>query len=173
MHATGKSDLARSIKVALVAGLVLCHLVLSVVPGYATTTNVSIQALAFSPQHTTITSGQTVNWTNNDPVSHTLWFINSTDGSTFLLSPPISPGSTWAHAFTSVGNLNYYDFDRLWINATITVLPTVTLGGHIVAKDEGVLSNLTTLIIILALSTTALAVVARSRNERLVELYDG
>ena len=81
--------------------------------------DVTIQNFAFSPQSATILTGDSVTWANNDPVVYTLWFTNSGDGSTYLLSPPINPGTTWTHVFPGNVSLTYYDFDRLYISGQL------------------------------------------------------
>lgn len=84
-------------------------------------TNVTVSGFSFNPKNTTILEGDTVMWTNNDPVIHTLWFVNITDQTTFLLSPPIMPGESWSQNFTETATLQYYSFDRLWITGFLTV----------------------------------------------------
>lgn len=108
---------------AIIAGLILVQSVGTIRPSHAATSTVNILGLAFSPQNITIENGDTVSWTNNDPVVYTLWFTNASDGSTYLLSPPIDPGSTWTHTFPSQANLNVYDFDRLFITGHLNVVP--------------------------------------------------
>lgn len=98
------------------------------------THDVTIQDFAFHPQNLTITKGNAVVWNNTDPVLYTLWFVNSTDGSTYLLSDPIGPSTTWEHAFNDIVDLQYYDFERLWITGFLNVT-----GIHDVA-----VTNLTT-----------------------------
>ncbi len=83
--------------------------------------NVTISGFAFNPQNLTILRGDTVVWNNTDPVIHTLWFVNLTDGSTYLLSAPINPGATWSHTFNDEVNLLYYSFRRFWTTGFITV----------------------------------------------------
>ena len=85
------------------------------------THNITIQDFAFIPQNLTIKAGHTVEWNNTDPVIHTLWFVNQTDESTYLLSDPINPNTTWTHTFTEVVDLQYYDFERLWITGFLNV----------------------------------------------------
>ncbi|UCE16709.1 MAG: hypothetical protein JSV12_03665, partial [Candidatus Bathyarchaeota archaeon] len=88
-------------------------------------TNVTVSGFSFNPRNTAILEGDTVVWTNNDPVIHTLWFVNITDQSTFLLSPPIMPGESWSHNFTETATLQYYSFDRLWVTGFLTVTPII------------------------------------------------
>ncbi len=88
-------------------------------------TNVTISGFAFNPKTIAILNGDTVVWTNNDSVIHTLWFVYVTDQSTYLLSPPIMPGEEWSHNFTATTTFQYYSFDRLWITGFITVNPII------------------------------------------------
>ena len=96
----------------------------AVLPAYAPTTSINIHNFTFAPQNATIQTGDSVSWTNNDPVIYTLWFTNASDGSTYLLSPPINPGTTWTQSFPSQVRLKYYDFDRLYITGQLIVVPT-------------------------------------------------
>jgi len=90
-----------------------------------TTHYVTISGFAFDPQNLTIKQEDTVMWTNNDPVIHTLWFVRISDGSTYLLSEPILPDTTWTYTFNDVEELQYYSFDKLWITGFINVLTAV------------------------------------------------
>jgi hypothetical protein len=85
--------------------------------------DVSIHDLSFNPQCLCIEKGDAINWTNNDPVIHTLWFVFTENQSTYLLSDPIPPGESWAHSFTESQKfaLVYYSFDHLWITGTLRV----------------------------------------------------
>ncbi len=87
--------------------------------------SINVQNFAFNPQSITVQTGDTVTWVNNDPVIYTLWFTNASDGSTYLLSPPINPGTSWTRAFPSQVRLNYFDFDRLYITGALIVVPIV------------------------------------------------
>jgi len=95
-----------------------------------TTHSVNISNLAFNPQNLTINVGDTVNWQNDDPLIHTLWFVNRSDSSTYLLSDPILPSASWSWTFNEPVTLQYYSFERLWITGFIDVIPT---GNHDVA----------------------------------------
>ncbi len=63
---------------------------------------VTIQNFAFNPITTTISTGQTVTWTNMDSVPHT---ITSTTG--VFSSGPISPGKTFSYTFNNAGTYEY------------------------------------------------------------------
>jgi plastocyanin len=58
--------------------------------------------MAFAPARIEIAAGTTVQWTNNDPLAHT---VTASDRS--FDSGLIQPGRTWAHTFTTPGT---YDF---------------------------------------------------------------
>ena len=84
---------------------------------------VTIHDLAFDPQCLCIEKGDTINWTNSDPLIHTLWFVFAENGSTYLLSDPIPPSESWSYTFTELQKfkLLYYSFKHLWITGTIRV----------------------------------------------------
>lgn len=64
---------------------------------------VSIANFAFSPASVTVKVGQTVTWTNNDSVAHT---VTSDDGS--FDSGQLSPGATFKHTFDKAGQYSYH-----------------------------------------------------------------
>jgi hypothetical protein len=151
---------------AIVVGIALSQGV-TIHPAHGATVSINIQNFAFNPQNVTIHTGDSVIWTNNDPVIYTLWFKNASDGSTYLLSPPINPGTTWAHIFPDKIRLNYYDFDRLYITGQLIIVPSVTVGGVVVPVDK--LALLTPLIALASLifaATTVTAVYARRAKHR-------
>jgi Plastocyanin len=65
------------------------------------TVEVSIQNFAFNPQSVTISSGDTVKWTNFDSVSHTV------AGADFV-SDALKNGDSFSHTFTETGTYNYH-----------------------------------------------------------------
>ena len=108
----------------LVLSLILATSTLLIQPAIAQPDHdVSIHDLSFDPQCLCIEKGDTINWTNNDPVIHTLWFVFAENQSTYLLSDPIPPGESWTHPFTESQKfaLLYYSFDKLWITGTLRV----------------------------------------------------
>jgi plastocyanin len=86
-----------------------------------------IQDFTFDPQILKIRRGYTVTWLNNDPVIHTLWFVNADDQTTCKrigcegLSEPILPGGSWSWVFDETVELQYYSFEHLWMTGYITV----------------------------------------------------
>ncbi|HEX6909794.1 MAG TPA: cupredoxin family copper-binding protein [Longimicrobium sp.] len=61
-----------------------------------------IRNMSFAPSRIEIAAGTTVQWTNNDPLAHT---VTANDRS--FDSGLIQPGQSWAHTFTQPGT---YDF---------------------------------------------------------------
>jgi len=64
--------------------------------------HVRIQGLAFRMSGSAITAGATVEWTNDDPVAHT---VTATDGS--FQSPLIEPGRSWRYTFAKPGTYTF------------------------------------------------------------------
>lgn len=91
-------------------------------PASGQTFDIEITGFAFDPSTLTVREGDTVTWKNNDPVIHTLWTVKSSDGSTFDLSPPLSPGDTYSLVFPACGSFEARSFQRLWVSGTILVL---------------------------------------------------
>lgn len=116
----GKRFVATAIVFALIIGFPLSALIIGEAAA-PTTHEVKITDFAFVPQNLTINLGDTVMWNNTDPVIHTLWFVYVANGSTYLLSDPILPDTTWSYTFNDAVELQYYDFNRLWITGFITV----------------------------------------------------
>jgi PKD domain-containing protein len=110
---------------AVVLGLALSPGLTIIHPAYAPTMSINVQNFAFNPQNVTIQTGDSVTWANNDPVIYTLWFTNALNGSTYLFSQPINPGTTWTHAFPDKLRLSYYDFDRLYITGQLIIVTTL------------------------------------------------
>jgi plastocyanin len=72
----------------------------------ATTTpsgnNVEIKGSAFNPITITIKKGDTITWTNNDPVTHTVTIPGVTD------SGSIPSGQTFSFTFSNAGTFDYH-----------------------------------------------------------------
>jgi plastocyanin len=58
--------------------------------------------MAFAPARLEIAAGTTVEWTNNDPLAHT---VTAADGS--FNSGLIQPGGKWSHTFDAPGTYDY------------------------------------------------------------------
>jgi len=152
---------------AIVLGLALSQSGVIIHPAQGVTISINIQNFAFSPQNVTIHTGDSVIWTNNDPVIYTLWFTNASDGSTYLLSPPMNPGTNWTHTFPSNVALIYYDFDRLQIKGQLIIAPSATVGGVVVPIDKlALLVPYVVLANLVVAATIFTAVYVRRANHR-------
>ena len=63
--------------------------------------NISIENFAFSPADLKIKVGDTVTWTNNDGMQHTI-------KETGFESQALSRGESYSHTFSSAGSYSYY-----------------------------------------------------------------
>jgi plastocyanin len=73
----------------------------------AATHDISISGFAFMPGSLTITVGDTVKWTNNDSVTHTV--TSGTPGSpSGLFNETVPMNATFSYTFTQTGNVTYY-----------------------------------------------------------------
>ena len=86
----------------LLAGLVL-FLLGSIELARAATQTVTISDFAFSPATVTITAGDTITWTNTDPVVHT-----ATSSSGAFDSGDIAQGESFSVTFTTPGTYFYF-----------------------------------------------------------------
>ncbi len=86
----------------------------SIVPG----AGVNRSSLGYSPDtiHIVIGVNNTVVWTNNDNVTHT---VTSTTG--VFNSGLIPPGQSWNYTFTYPGVFNYYCTIHPWMKGTVIV----------------------------------------------------
>jgi plastocyanin len=66
--------------------------------------NVAIAEYKFTPTITVVQRGDTVIWTNNDPVAHTI----TSDSGTELNSPLIASGTSYSHLFNTSGTFDYH-----------------------------------------------------------------
>ncbi|SYZ72152.1 exported hypothetical protein [Candidatus Zixiibacteriota bacterium] len=92
--------------------------VMSPRPARADTVDVSITGFTFSPSSLTINEGQTVRWTNNDPITHTTTSDDLIWDSGFL-----SNGQKFAFTFNTAGSYPYHCTVHLTMLGTITVNP--------------------------------------------------
>lgn len=67
----------------------------------ANATAVTIANFAFTPGEVTIKAGDTVTWTNNDTVAHTVTGNGFDSGS-------IPQGGTYSHTFDTAGSFDYH-----------------------------------------------------------------
>lgn len=87
------------------------------------TTMVSITSNSFSPKTVTIKIGETVSWTNNDSVNHT---VNSAVHPTHQVYPLlnlglIQPGSQKSLTFPTAGTYQYHDHLNPSLTGTVVV----------------------------------------------------
>ncbi len=82
------------------------------------THSVSINNFAFSPNSLTINAGDTVVWTNNQGVPHTI----TSDSGSELASSQIQSGQTYSHTFSTPGTFNYHCSIHTTMKASITVV---------------------------------------------------
>src|SRR5271157_3309775 len=69
--------------------------------GAASIVSVDIKGFAFNPTEITVKRGQTVRWTNDDSVPHSVKFDS-------FQSPTLSNGDSYEHTFTEApGEYNY------------------------------------------------------------------
>jgi amicyanin len=82
-----------------------------------TTYNIAISGFSFSPASLSIKAGDTVIWTNQDSVPHTV----TSDSGSELNSPTFGKGKTYSHTFTTTGTYNYHCTIHPNMKATIIV----------------------------------------------------
>jgi plastocyanin len=78
--------------------------------------NVSIANFAFSPSSLTIAVGDTVLWTNNQNVTHT---VTSDTGNE--LSSTVTPGATYQHVFMTADSFPYHCTIHPTMHGSVTV----------------------------------------------------
>ncbi len=78
--------------------------------------NVSIANFAFSPPSLTIQAGDTVLWTNNQNVTHTVTSDSGTE-----LGETLAPGATYQHIFTTADNFPYHCTIHPTMHGSVTV----------------------------------------------------
>lgn len=81
------------------------------------TFNIKIKSYAFSPAELRIKKGDTIIWTNNDAVSHT---VTSNSGSE-LNSEALSQEETYSHTFNAQGTYEYHCNPHPFMKAKIIV----------------------------------------------------
>ncbi|MDB4952416.1 MAG: Plastocyanin/azurin family copper binding protein [Gemmatimonadetes bacterium] len=72
--------------------------------------------LAFAPGRVEIQAGTTVEWTNNDPLAHS---VTAADGS--WDSGLVQPGQTWRRTFTQPGTYEYHCTPHPFMKGTVIV----------------------------------------------------
>ena len=113
--------------VRLMAALVAVF-VMAAAPGLVrsvsaqSTVNVSIENFSFSPASISVSAGDTVVWTNNDSVAHT---VTSTDGA--FDTGDIAPGASASVTFDNAGTFAYI----------CSIHPSMTGSVDVAAVDNG------------------------------------
>jgi plastocyanin len=91
---------------------------ISITPGASSSSN----APGYSPDSVTLTIGKnnTVTWTNNDSVHHTVTTSSAPTRASFN-SGDMAKGATYTCTFTTPGTYNYYCTYHSWMTGTIVV----------------------------------------------------
>jgi plastocyanin len=92
-----------------------------IIPGGAGT-NASA-APGYSPDTVTVVIGvnNTVVWTNNDTVDHTVFSKSVPTGAATFASPIIAAGGNYTQTFTVAGTYEYYCSLHAWMTGTVIV----------------------------------------------------
>jgi amicyanin len=90
----------------------------------ATGYHVPIANYAYDPATLTVTVGDTVTWTNEDTVPHT---VTTSSGPVALNSPNLSKGQSWSFTFTVAGTYLYYCAVHPYMRAEVIVRPAATV----------------------------------------------
>ena len=77
---------------------------------------VAIKDIAFNPQATQAKLGETITWTNQDSIAHTVTLDDKS-----VDSGNVAPSATFSHAFTQAGTLTYHCEIHKQMTGTITV----------------------------------------------------
>jgi amicyanin len=79
--------------------------------------SVNLKNFAFVPGELKIHVGDSVTWTNQDNVMHTV----TSDAGSELSSDSLSKGQSYTHTFTTAGTYNYHCSPHPYMTGTITV----------------------------------------------------
>jgi plastocyanin len=82
----------------------------------ANATKTEIRGMNFGEKRMEIAAGAAIQWTNNDPLVHT---VTADDGS--WDSGPIEPGKSWSHTFTQAGEFAYHCTPHPFMKAVVVV----------------------------------------------------
>jgi plastocyanin len=84
----------------------------------AQTYKVDIAKMTYSPQSITIATGDTVEWTNQMGMTHTV----TPDNDEFPGSGPIAPnGGTFSHTFDAAGTISYHCEIHPFMTGTLVI----------------------------------------------------
>ncbi|MDE1829948.1 MAG: hypothetical protein KGI25_06480, partial [Thaumarchaeota archaeon] len=98
----------------------------TIMPGSGSGQNCEQTSTCFNPSITNISPGDTVTWTNDDNVAHTI-----TDGlpfsgqaGTVFNSGPINPTKTYSFTFQNPGTVRYFATESKWMVGEVIVGPS-------------------------------------------------
>jgi plastocyanin len=120
-HITLRPTLRQRLALPAIAGLALA--LTTAVAAAAATSQVSARDFAFTPASATVAVGDTVIWTNYDPVEHNVHIVNGQAG------PLIGEGETYARTFTEPGRYAYFCDPHPSMTGEIVVSAPAGSGG--------------------------------------------
>jgi plastocyanin len=85
-------------------------------PGGAVAAEIDMAAMKFAGESITISAGQSLRWTNRDPLEHTVTFDGAEPG-----SPPIPPNGTYVHRFDKPGTYTYHCTPHPFMKGVVVV----------------------------------------------------
>ncbi len=137
MTESGKATGTGKFAILLTAVLVMslpALLLLSPSAGAQSTVSVNIHNYAFSPSSITVVIGvnNTVTWTNNDPVTHTVTADDNSFNKTLL------SGNTFTQTFTTAGTFTYHCAIHTYMKGTVKVLNPSSSGGSTTGSSSGI-----------------------------------
>lgn len=103
----------------------MCAMVLSAASGFAmavgqtsdpTPKTVRMKGMQFDPQSVTVQAGQTVQFVNDDQVTH-----NVVDSGDNISSGDIEAGKSWNYTFTKAGDYQYVCTYHSWMKGEVKV----------------------------------------------------
>ena len=106
----------------------------------ATTVDISIHNLAFNPSVVSIAVGDTVTWTNNDTITHTV----TSDVLGKFDSMDIPPGGSFSQTFTTAGTFGYHCSIHTYMMGTVNVGGATTSSATTTSSTTSVASSAST-----------------------------
>jgi plastocyanin len=163
-----QASTARRGALALLLAAMILFVLGSIEMARAGTHAVDISDFAFSPATLTITTGDTVTWTNSDPVVHT---ATSTTGA--FDSSDLAEGASFSFTFTTPGTYDYLCTPhptmtgQIVVQAVATAVPSPAGSGPVpdVAMTTEWPANSAILVGLLLVGGAGLAVIARRPRE--------
>ena len=104
----------RQLKVIIAGAALVVSLGLS--PAGAAEIKVGIDNFTFNPKEVRVKAGDTVVWTNNDDIPHTVASPRNS-----IRSKPLDTGDSFSFTFTTPGDFNYFCSLHPHMTATIVV----------------------------------------------------